>query len=88
LTAIEAISAAVQLIKQFRSGDRTPTSEEQDLLDRAVAAADKAAKIADAQTAKALGYTLCHCLGGYGGGGMMISLGGGFAGSGGFSYHR
>jgi hypothetical protein len=26
--------------------------------------------------------------GGYGGGGMMISLGGGFARSGGFSYHR
>jgi hypothetical protein len=59
--AVDAISSVLQLVKQFGAGGKKPTTQEQELIDRALAEADKAAKVADAQTLKALGYTLCHC---------------------------
>jgi hypothetical protein len=60
-SAMDAIRTVVELIRSSRSNDKTPSSEEQAQIDRAIAEADKLAKIADAQTAKALGFELCHC---------------------------
>lgn len=59
--AMEAIRTVVDMIRSARSSGKAPSTEEQAQIDRAIAEADKLAKIADAQTAKALGYTLCHC---------------------------
>jgi len=56
--AIDAIRSVVELLKPFGSGGKKPTAEEQAMIDKAVAQAEKAAKVVDAQTAKALGYTL------------------------------
>lgn len=58
-SAIEAFGSLIGIIKDLRGRKTTP--EEEAMLDKAIAEAEKAAKIADAQTAKALGYTLCRC---------------------------
>jgi hypothetical protein len=58
---MDAIRTVVELIRSARSNERTPSPEEQAQIDRAIAEADKLARIADAQTAKALGFELCHC---------------------------
>jgi hypothetical protein len=59
--AIDALRSALQIIKDVTSGGKRPTDDEQKVIGRALEEAEKAARLADAQTAKALGYTLCHC---------------------------
>jgi hypothetical protein len=58
-SAVDAIGSVIRIMKDLRGRKASP--EEQAMLDKAIGEAEKAAKIADAQTAKALGYTLCHC---------------------------
>jgi hypothetical protein len=60
-SGVDALRGVVQLIREMTSGNKPPTEEERKVIDRALEEAEKAAKLADAQTAKALGYTLCHC---------------------------
>jgi hypothetical protein len=60
-SGVEALRGVVQLIKELASGNKPPTEQERKAIDLALEEAEKAAKLADAQTAKALGYTLCHC---------------------------
>jgi hypothetical protein len=57
---VDALRGVVQLIRDVTSGNK-PAEQQRKAIDLALEEAEKAAKLADAQTAKALGYTLCHC---------------------------
>ncbi|MFZ0845661.1 MAG: hypothetical protein WAM62_07700 [Pseudolabrys sp.] len=60
-TAIDAIGSVYELVKKLRSSGGAPSDAEQQAVDGALAQAGVAAKVAEAQIAKALGYQLCHC---------------------------
>lgn len=57
---VETISAAWKLVRDIRSSGKT-APEQDALVDSAIMEAGKAAKIAEAQMAQALGFTLCKC---------------------------
>lgn len=59
--AVDGLRSVWQLVKEFRAGGKEPTVQEQEVIERAMVEADKAAKVAEAHIAKALGYPLCHC---------------------------
>jgi hypothetical protein len=59
--AVETLRSLWQLLKEVRSGEKKPTAEEEEVIEQALGEADRAAKVAEAEIAKALGYTLCRC---------------------------
>jgi len=58
-TALDTFRSAVDLVRSLRS--KTATPQEADAIESALSEAEKAAKIAEAQVAKALGYEFCRC---------------------------
>src|SRR5581483_3453698 len=56
----DGLRSAIGLLKEMRSSG-APEPEQQKLIDEALAKASDAAKIAEAQVAKALGFELCKC---------------------------
>lgn len=59
-TSLDTLGSAFRLLKDFRSSGK-PTAPEEAVIDRALADAEHASQVAQAQMAKALGYQLCHC---------------------------
>jgi hypothetical protein len=59
-TAFEAFRSAIAMVRDLRATSKG-SQEQERLLDEALAQASSAAKIAEAQVAKALGYELCKC---------------------------
>lgn len=59
-SGVEAVASAYKMVRDYKASCKQ--SPEQDkLVDAAIDEAGKAAKIAEAQIAKALGYELCRC---------------------------
>jgi hypothetical protein len=59
-TAFEAVRAAVAAWKEAR-GLGKPSKESDERLEKALEEAERTIKIAEAESAKALGYELCRC---------------------------
>jgi hypothetical protein len=59
-TGVDVLRSLVGIIRDLK-GAGAQTETEQKVVDKAIEEAEQAAKIADAQVAKALGYQLCHC---------------------------
>jgi hypothetical protein len=59
-TAFDALRSAWVLIKDVRGSGKGAANEDA-VVGEALRQAETAAKIAEAQIAKALGYQLCHC---------------------------
>jgi hypothetical protein len=56
----DGLRTAIGVVRDVHNSGK-PSSAEQTLVDEALDQAEKAAKIAEAQVAKALGYELCKC---------------------------
>jgi hypothetical protein len=58
-TGLSLFGQAIGLIKQ--TNDLLPESQDKNAIEKSLEEADKAAKMAEAQIAQALGYHLCKC---------------------------
>ncbi|MGE4062725.1 MAG: hypothetical protein AB7E79_05100 [Rhodospirillaceae bacterium] len=59
--AVDAFAGVLKMFRDFRNAPGAPTALENKAADEALQQAEVAAKVAEAQLAKALGYQLCHC---------------------------
>jgi hypothetical protein len=57
----EGLRSAIALVKETQEVDKAPTTAQRQLVDDALDKASKAALLAEAELAKALGYELCKC---------------------------
>jgi len=58
---VEAARRAFELVKRYCGAGQKATQEDEEETEKAIAEAEAAALIADANIAKALGYLICRC---------------------------
>jgi hypothetical protein len=58
-SGISLLSDAIGLVRKTK--DLLPESQDKEAIEQSLAQADNASKLAEAQIAQALGYTLCKC---------------------------